>query len=77
MGSVDWLWRVSLETEEGGARMPDQGFEVTGDLYNRIFAVQTSSGILVDYAVWNAIFAGLPKGYLLPDTEIYHYLPQK
>lgn len=57
--------------------MPDQGFEVTGDLYNRIFAVQTSSGILVDYAVWNAIFAGLPKGYLLPDMEIYHYLPQK
>ncbi|MNP81469.1 hypothetical protein D3C76_1798320 [compost metagenome] len=51
---------------------------ITGDLYNRIFAVQTSnSEVLVDYAVWNQIFAGLPEDYLLPDMNVYTFLPQK
>ena len=53
-------------------------FMVASDLYNRIFAVQTSSpGITVNYAVWNRIFAGLPKDYKMPDMEIYAFLPQK
>lgn len=44
---------------------------VMGDLYNRIFAVQTSTpGQLVDYVYWNQIFANLPKGYTVPDMPV-------
>lgn len=58
--------------------MPNNPFMVTGDLYNRIFVVQTSNpGLTVDYGVWNKIFAGLPKDYQLPDMAIYTFLPQK
>lgn len=58
--------------------MQDSGFLVLGDLYNRIFVTQISDPMLsVDYAVWNRIFSGLPKDYLLPDMAIYTFLPQK
>jgi len=44
---------------------------VIGDLYNRIFAVQSSHiDVLVNYAVWNLIFEHLPKNYQLPDLEV-------
>lgn len=57
--------------------MQDEGFKVLGDLYNRIFAIQASDDVWVDYDVWNRIFSGLPKDYLLPDMAIYTFLPQK
>ncbi|MDF2936150.1 MAG: hypothetical protein K0Q90_1523 [Paenibacillaceae bacterium] len=57
--------------------MQDNGFSVLGDLYNRIFVIQTSDSVRVDYYVWNRIFSGLPKDYLLPDMDIYTFLPQK
>lgn len=58
--------------------MSDGSIKVIGDLYNRIFAVQTSNPeVLVDYAVWNLIFEGLPKDYKLPDMAVYTFLPQK
>lgn len=48
-----------------------QRFTVTGDLYNRIFAVQiTSPGVVVDYEHWNAIFRSLPRSYVLPDMPL-------
>jgi hypothetical protein len=44
-------------------------FRVIGDLYNALFAVQTTNlDVLVDYEVWNRIKTSLPKDYLLPDT---------
>lgn len=57
--------------------MQEDRFKVLGDLYNRRFAVQTSDPLLVDYYVWNRIYSGLPKDYLLPDMAIYTFLPQK
>jgi hypothetical protein len=58
--------------------MQESGFKITGDLYNRIFAVQTSSpDVFVDYGIWNRIFAGLPEDYLMPDLNVYTFLPQK
>ncbi len=49
----------------------EERFMVTGDLYNRIFAVQISNpNIVVDYAVWNAIFKSLPRSYRLPDLPV-------
>ncbi|GIO33775.1 MULTISPECIES: hypothetical protein [Paenibacillus] len=46
-------------------------YMVIGDLYNRIFASQSSHiDVLVNYAVWNRIFEKLPKEYLLPDLEV-------
>ncbi|WP_181438821.1 hypothetical protein [Paenibacillus sambharensis] len=51
--------------------MQQEAFMVMGDLYNRIFAVQTSTPEqLVDYAYWNQIFANLPKGYMVPDLPV-------
>ncbi|MED5016033.1 hypothetical protein P9847_01800 [Paenibacillus chibensis] len=51
--------------------MAGEPFMVIGDLYNRIFAVQTSHiDLLADYAVWNKIFEGLPPHYKLPDLEV-------
>lgn len=51
---------------------------VTGDLYNRIFDVQSSHpGLTVEYMIWNRIFEGLPKKFVLPDQEVYTFLPQK
>lgn len=48
-----------------------QRFTVVGDLYNRIFAVQTSNpAVVVDYEVWNAIFRTLPRDYTLPDLPL-------
>lgn len=47
---------------------------VIGDLYNRIFTVQSSHiDMLVDYAVWNRIFEQLPKDYKLPDWEVLSF----
>ncbi len=57
--------------------MEEDRFMVLGDLYNRRFAIQTSDPLRVDYYVWNRIYAGLPKDYLLPDMAIYTFLPQK
>lgn len=57
--------------------MQDDGYKVLGDLYNRLFAIQTSDSIWVDYYVWNRIYSRLPKDYLLPDMEVYNFLPQK
>ncbi len=57
--------------------MQDDRFKVLGDLYNRRFAVQTSDPLWVDYYVWNRIYSGLPKDYLLPDMAIYTFLPHK
>ncbi|WP_339323813.1 hypothetical protein [Paenibacillus sp. FSL W8-0194] len=46
-------------------------YMVIGDLYNRIFAVQSSHvDLMVNYAVWNRIFEQLPKNYTLPDLEV-------
>ncbi|MWV46839.1 hypothetical protein GRF59_24830 [Paenibacillus sp. HJL G12] len=51
--------------------MPGEPYMVIGDLYNRIFAVQSSHiDVLVDYAAWNRIFEQLPPNYLLPDMEV-------
>ncbi|MFB9329629.1 hypothetical protein ACFFSY_27140 [Paenibacillus aurantiacus] len=50
-------------------------FWVRGDLYNRIFAVQTvDHEPRVDYAVWNHLFAALPKEYKLPDSTVLAYV---
>lgn len=57
--------------------MQDDGFKVLGDLYNRLFVIQTSDPLLVDYNVWNRIYSRLPKDYLLPDMAVYNFLPQK
>lgn len=44
-------------------------FKIIGDLYNALFAVQTTNlDVLVDYEVWNRIKTSLPKDYMLPDT---------
>jgi hypothetical protein len=41
------------------------------DLYNRIFSSQISTPeLLVDYNVWNQIFAALPENYQIPDNEV-------
>lgn len=56
--------------------MQDDGFKVLGDLYNRLFVIQTSDPLLVDYNVWNRIYSRLPKDYLLPDMAVYNFLPQ-
>lgn len=41
------------------------------DLYNRIFSLQISTPeLLVDYSVWNQIFASLPENYQIPDDEV-------
>ncbi|MFD0694191.1 hypothetical protein ACFQZT_08805 [Paenibacillus sp. GCM10027628] len=46
-----------------------ESFKVIGDLYNRLFLVQTSNpDVLVDYVVWNKIKTSLPKDYRLPDA---------
>lgn len=51
--------------------LPGEPYMVIGDLYNRIFTVQsTHLELLVDYAVWNQIFANLPKDYKLPDIPV-------
>ncbi|AZN39626.1 hypothetical protein [Paenibacillus albus] len=51
--------------------MANQPFMVPADLYNRIFAAQTSDPSLkVDYEVWTLILAGLPEGYKLPDWTV-------
>jgi|GEM_PF-2172120 len=50
-------------------------FLVISDLYNRLFAVHTSNpDVLVDYWVWNTIYAELPPGYTLPDMQIVQVL---
>ncbi|HUC93811.1 MAG TPA: hypothetical protein VMS09_17645 [Paenibacillus sp.] len=55
--------------------MENRPFTVTGDLYNRIFAVQTSNPeVVVDYTVWNRIFASLPRDYLLPDLPVITFI---
>lgn len=47
------------------------------DLYNRIFSSQISTPeLLVDYMVWNQIFASLPDHYQLPDHEILNVTKQ-
>ncbi|SEP13590.1 hypothetical protein SAMN05518847_1198 [Paenibacillus sp. OV219] len=51
--------------------MTNQPFMVPADLYNRIFAAQTTdSSLRVDYEVWTRILAGLPEGYKLPDWTV-------
>lgn len=46
-------------------------FQIDSDLYNRIFINAPSNPeLLVDYAVWNQIFASLPLTYHLPDEEV-------
>ncbi|GIO64541.1 hypothetical protein [Paenibacillus sp. Y412MC10] len=51
--------------------MSEEPFKVIGDLYNRIFTVQSSHlEVKVDYLVWNQIFANLPKDYKLPDIPV-------
>lgn len=46
-------------------------FQVTGDLFNRIFEQQTAHpGLTVDYNSWMAILEALPESYSLPDREI-------
>lgn len=58
--------------------MPENGFAVIADLYNRIFVNACSNpDLTVDYAVWNRIFEGLPQDYLLPDMQVYALLPPK
>jgi hypothetical protein len=48
-----------------------EGPFVICDLYNRIFSSQISTPeLLVDYQIWNQIFASLPENYLLPDAEV-------
>lgn len=48
-----------------------EGPAVICDLYNRIFSTQISTPeLLVDYMVWNQIFASLPLHYQLPDHEV-------
>jgi hypothetical protein len=48
---------------------------VIGDLYNSLFAVQTSNpDLMVDYEVWNKIKASLPAGYTIPDPLIMNVL---
>ena len=51
--------------------MSGEPYQVIGDLYNRIFTIQaTHIDVKVDYAVWNQVFANLPKDYKLPDTAV-------
>lgn len=55
--------------------MENRPFTVTGDLYNRIFVVQTSNPeVAVDYGVWNRIFASLPKEYKVPDLPVITFI---
>lgn len=59
---------------KGGRAVPGDPYMVIGDLYNRIFAVQSSHiDVLVDYAVWNRIFEQLPPNYTLPDMEVLSF----
>lgn len=46
-------------------------FQIDSDLYNRIFIeAPFNPELVVDYAVWNRIFASLPPSYRLPDEEL-------
>lgn len=57
--------------------MTMDAFLVIGDLYNGLFATQTSDpDIMVDYRVWNKIKATLPSDYKLPDPTILERLAQ-
>ncbi|RCX19783.1 hypothetical protein DFP94_104238 [Fontibacillus phaseoli] len=50
---------------------PKVPVQVPGDLYNRIFAIQaTQPELMVEYSVWNQIFANLPRDYQLPDLQV-------
>jgi hypothetical protein len=51
---------------------------VIGDLYNSLFASQTSNpSLMVNYEVWNQIKSSLPAGYLIPDPYIMNTLNQQ
>jgi hypothetical protein len=51
---------------------------VIGDLYNSLFATQTSNpSLMVDYQVWNKIKASVPTGYQIPDPYIMNVLHQQ
>ncbi|MCY9694373.1 hypothetical protein [Paenibacillus alginolyticus] len=53
--------------------MDPSRFLVIGDLYNCLFAVQSSNHTqLVDYVIWNRVKASLPKDYMLPDLLVLH-----
>ncbi|WP_410771910.1 hypothetical protein [Fontibacillus sp. BL9] len=50
---------------------PKEQVQVPGDMYNRIFAIQTSHPeVMVEYSVWSKIIANLPGDYQLPDLPV-------
>ncbi len=51
-------------------------FQVTGDLFNRLFVQQVAHPELtVDYSSWMTILEALPDHYSLPDQEVIPLIP--